>query len=151
MRSNFIAVGFICIFALVEFSQYAYANIYKTVHIDGQVTYSNVETPGSTKLELLDPRWEDVDKDKKLPTNESLYIDSTSVLRVGHTVKFWLMHIYSNGDDKKYLDIACDTRKYKILQAEKLTEKLKVNKNEALFIVPESDIEIVYFKLCNRS
>ena len=101
MRSNFIAIGLICIFALVQFSQYAYANIYKTVHSDGRVTYSNVEAPGSIKVELLDPRWEDIDEGEKLPTNENLYIDSTSILRVGHTVKFWLMHRYSDGDDKK--------------------------------------------------
>lgn len=121
----------------------ANAAIYKCVDADGRITYTLKKKEDCPKLNLLDPRW--VLLNENVFSKEELYYDSQSVVRTNNMVKVWTLKQEDGPSTKELFTIDCSARTYKKLQSDRRSASTL---NQIMNIAPESDIEMVYSKLC---
>ena len=133
------------IFALL-ISFEAGATVYKCVLDDGSVNYTPIKKKGCTKLDLLNPRW--ILLNEITSPEESLYYDSESIIKTNNMVKVWTIKQKKELSTKELFTIDCSTRTYQKLQDE--TQRAS-NINKTMNIAPESDIEMIYSKLCSNN
>jgi len=137
--------GCLLIFALLM-SFEAGATIYKCINNDGHITYTKNKKEGCSKLDLLDPRW--ILLKENIFAEESLHYDSESIVKTNNMVKVWTLKQKNESSTKELFTIDCSTRTYQKLQGEAQSAS---NINKTMNIAPESDIEIVYSKLCSNN
>lgn len=131
------------IFALL-ISFEAGATIYKCIDSDGQITYTKYKKEGCSKLDLLDPRW--ILLYENIFAEESLHYDSESIVKTNNMVKVWTLKQKNESSTKELFTIDCSTRTYLKLQGETQSAS---NIDKPMNIAPESDIEMIYSKLCS--